>query len=949
MPSIVDKYEQIFAADPRSRIFVELARALLDRGDAGRALEVCRTGLEHHPSSILGRVIWGRALLSQGDLRGAQDQFEIAIALDPASPYAYNLVGEALFTRGHYRDALPVLARAVELQPGDTRLRGWLEEARQKARTASSHGLPAAGPAGPAPAVVAPAPHGAPSGDEDLNEVTEPYRPLVAPAAAARPVVAPTPAAAPLPLAEALTPPASRAPRAIVPAPARAPRTTPAPSSAAALPEPDAGGAPVIAPVLSPAVKAGPDDEVDTAWVALEPEPAAPPAPALHRDEIPRSLLSMIPGATRPGLSAARLPAVAVPDEREAEAIAARYEQEVRERMLAEPEPAPSLLQRHRGAFLALGAVALLAVAGGVYLKVHASVAAKAARAAAGRARAGLARDTMGALREAARVLADTRKAASAPELDSLAAQVAAVLATEYDEAAGGAAGPSEARALAESLSGSPDAGAGGLVARYLLASRPADRTAAETAILNAGLDGAEPMVQALAGRILVRRGEVEGGRGRLEIAARASPPLLRALSDLGDASMSAGDPEGALTSYAMALSAHATHSRSAVGAAEARLVLGRDLERSKAELAAVEADPGSAPPRDLRLRFELATARLLAATGDAHGAAQRLQRAAEKLGETAEVACAAAELDLSTRAWDRAEAAAARAVALAPGDGAARVLLARARIGRGKFAEALAATGNADGNAIRLQRAIVRYRLGQLAEARAELERTWKDGRMPADAAVWYALIDVRLGHADRAQALLEKLPNPPALASVALGRALEAQGKAEEAEAAYRAAVTRDPAAPEGHAALGQFLLARGAPGDAEPELDRAVAADPSDLEVRRSLGAARLTNGKPSLARAELDAVLLAHPADLEALRLLSEAWRAEGQGTEARRTADRGLARAPQHSGLLIAAARAALAQGDRAAAHALAQRAVKAARRGPDADEAKVLFAQARGR
>jgi Tfp pilus assembly protein PilF len=285
--------------------------------------------------------------------------------------------------------------------------------------------------------------------------------------------------------------------------------------------------------------------------------------------------------------------------------------------------------------------------------------------------------------------------------------------------------------------------------------------------------------------------------------------------------------------------------------------------------------------------------------------------------------------------------------VALAPADAGARVLLARARIGRGKFAEALDATRSAEGRPVRLQRAIARFRLGQLSEARSELERTWKDGRMPTDAAVWYALIEVRQGRPERAQALLEKLQNPPALAQIALGQALEGQGKPQEAEAAYRAAVARDPAAPEPRAALGRFLLTRGAPAAAEPELAAAVAADPSDLDVRRDLGAARLKTGKPSLARAELDAVLLAHPADLEALRLVAEAWQAEGKPGEARLAADRGLARAPQHAGLLVAAARAALAQGQRQAARGLAQRAVKAAGRGPDAAEAQVVLSQTR--
>ncbi|HSN14215.1 MAG TPA: hypothetical protein VLT61_06250, partial [Anaeromyxobacteraceae bacterium] len=73
MASIVEKYEQILAADPKSRIFVELARALLEKGDAARTVQICERGLEHHANSILGRVIWGRALLERSELKAAMD------------------------------------------------------------------------------------------------------------------------------------------------------------------------------------------------------------------------------------------------------------------------------------------------------------------------------------------------------------------------------------------------------------------------------------------------------------------------------------------------------------------------------------------------------------------------------------------------------------------------------------------------------------------------------------------------------------------------------------------------------------------------------------------------------------------------------------------------------------------------------------------------------------
>jgi hypothetical protein len=38
--SVVDKYSQILAQDPSSTVFVELAKAFIDKGDHPRAIEV---------------------------------------------------------------------------------------------------------------------------------------------------------------------------------------------------------------------------------------------------------------------------------------------------------------------------------------------------------------------------------------------------------------------------------------------------------------------------------------------------------------------------------------------------------------------------------------------------------------------------------------------------------------------------------------------------------------------------------------------------------------------------------------------------------------------------------------------------------------------------------------------------------------------------------------------
>jgi Tfp pilus assembly protein PilF len=694
---------------------------------------------------------------------------------------------------------------------------------------------------------------------------------------------------------------------------------------------------------------------IPAATPAAVPPPVPPPLPGASTagapKDGPRSILHLIPPDTArdriPSLaSRLAIPAVVDPpapapagaDPAEAERVAAEYERQLRERLLAAPAPPPSLLHRHRRLVLGAAAAVALGAAAAVYVAVSSRNAAIQAAGAAARARAGLGRDTLASLREAHRLLTEARGRSKDPEVASLAAQVAALLAAEH--------GDEEAGDVARTLVASGNAGEGAVAASWLLARGPAERAAAEAAVL-AARPSAGPLLQALAGRVLVARGEIEGGRGRLDLAARATPPLLRAVSDLGDLLLAAGDPEAALAHYRAALEAHATHPRSAVGAAEARLALGRDLDLSRRELDAVDADPGSAPPADLRLRFEIARARVHAALGDPGPAANRLARAAEKLGETAALAATIAELQLQARAWDKAEAAAARAVSREPRSPEHRVLLARARIGRGRFAQALAATEGADGRAVRIQRAVARYRLGQWREARAELEKTARDGKVPGEAAVWYAFVDVASGNAARALPLVEKLaearPAPP-LAHVALGRALEALGRRAEAEAAYRAATEREPLAPEAHAALGRLLLAAGRPRDAVGPLERAVRIDPSDLSARRALGAARLAAGQPSAARADLDFVLLAAPRDAGALELVSAAWLAEGQPREARLAAERAVGLVPRDPGVLLAAARAAQAAGDVPAARALAGRALKAGAKGAERDEAKRLAA-----
>jgi len=820
-PSLIEKYQQILSADPRSRIFVELARALLEQGDCARAAEVCRAGLINHPASIQGRVILGRALHDSGDAAAAREQFDQAIAIDPGNPYAYNLVGEGLLRSGAFKESVPFLRRAAELQPADVRVREALAEASQRLERGET--APALAP----PRAEAPA----------------------------------TSAAPPAPVA-----PAARAPSAAPPAAPRAmapPMPAPPPASPAAPPDPDAEHSGPILTALPPLELPGPepgpqpDDHPpeDRTLLLGQADLAAPPprrpssmAPPVLRPATPPAgraaaptILGLIP--TIKVEVAERGVALAAPavDAAEAARIAADYERSLRARVAQEEAAAPAP-PRHRRTIVAVAVAAVVAVsAGSAYLWVQDRTRTEAGARAVEAGRVGLARDTKASLAKAAEVLAGVRERmpgdpALRGQVLSLAAQVAAVRALDFGDA--------EARSDAVLLGEEPAAGDGALVARALLADAPADRRAAEEAVLGARA-GETPLLQLLAGRLLLKKGEVESGRGRLRLGAQARPPLLAALADLGESYLEAGDAEAALPYFEAALSAQPSHPRAAVGAAEARLALERPLEGSLKELQAVEKDPGSAPPVALRLRFQLVTARVEAALGDAVGASRRLTLAAGALGDSSGLQSARAELLLQARAFSEAEEAAARAVRLdatAPGP---QVLLARARLGLHRPAAALQALQHKDDRAVWLMRAEALLAAGQPAQARSALERTVRNGKLSTEAAAHYALSELALGRADVALGLLDKLASTKgasALVHAAHGRALLAAKRPEDAEVACRAAAERAPKDTAGPLCLGRVRLAQGRAAEAVEPLLVARALDAADPEIPKLLAQAR-----------------------------------------------------------------------------------------------------------
>jgi tetratricopeptide (TPR) repeat protein len=912
-PSIVQKYERILQADPRSRIFVELARALLDAGDAQRAAEVCERGLEHHPDSVQARVAWGKALLVLGRTDEALARLEEAIAADPTNPYGYSVVGEALVRNGLAERALPLMEKGVALHPSDGRIRRWLVEAR-RAVTPKAEAAPR--PEDEAPSTEA----------ENSTETIPPSDPLSL--------------LSPFPPEEEMTPPdaapisITRPPHVVDGAPQR--RGGPEGATVQDTPASQLTPPPLRSDVRSPSAprRADPEDRKATAaGSVLDLIPDAPAAP--HEDRA---------GASRPGASGALEEAPVPRDaESEAEAAARTYEHELREKFLAEPPPRPSLLRRHALAATLL-AIALAITAGGaIFVAVRASRRADEARAAVEAARKGLARDTVGALREAARVLAGARRAApGSAGAAALEAEVSGLLAHDFGDA--------DARATVRELLATGRAGGGALAARWLVAE-PGEKSAAAEALLDRGAEGT-PLARALAGEILLARRDRDGARYQLEAAARSSPPLLRALTALGDLDLARGDVEAALDRYALVLRAHPTHPRAALGAAEARLRLGRDLPAALRELEAVDGDPKSAPPIGDKLRLDLLLARLLAASGRTTDAERRLGEAAAREPARAEIAAAQADVFAHNGDLDRALRSAEGAARLAPADASYREQLARLQLRRGRYRELLAASETAPSRALRLYRGIARFELEQPEQARTELEGTRRDGKMPAEAAGWMALAELTAGRRARAAAIVTALlavASPHPLALLARGRLDLAEGRPDVAEQRFREAVERDPDLLEARCDLGRVLLKRGRAIEAGTVLEKAVARNPYFLDARLELGHARLATGDAAGAVRELDTVVAARPRDVPALLALSSAHLRAENPVQARRAAERALAKVPRSAAAALAAGKAAAAQGATGDARRFLERAAKLGGKAPEAAEARRALASLKRR
>jgi len=411
-------------------------------------------------------------------------------------------------------------------------------------------------------------------------------------------------------------------------------------------------------------------------------------------------------------------------------------------------------------------------------------------------------------------------------------------------------------------------------------------------------------------GLALIQARDPEGAVKVLEIASELEPKHLGTLVGLGDAYLSAGNPDRARAAYYRALDVRQDHSPAWDGLARVAVATGDETQALEFFGKALEANAADARTRIHRGEYQLSKNRIEAALDDAREAA-RLRP------DDAEVQLGLARTLLRARLPDQALAPAREAIRLTPRDARAVVLLAEIYLAL----DALPEAEEAARQALAIDPGFARAQVA-LAEA---------------------------LGRSGRLDDALEQLG--AAVGATAATRDDAGAALRREAQQRWRARVTElaslgakalaGDATPDDLLALAETQLAVGRTADAAALAESAVGRAPGDLAVARRAAFVLGSAGRMLEAEKLLLQVAEKQPldgTDLVNLGVLRELTGDPAGASDAfRRAAEAGGGWAAQ-AGL----ARLALAAGDRAAATA-ALEALLAAGPPPD-DSARAVEA-----
>lgn len=113
----IERYQRLYEADPRSRIFAPLAEAYRKMGMLKEARDVAESGVGHNPGFAGGRVALGRILYDLNQLEAAARELKKATELAPENILAQQILAECYLKLKKPKDALKSYKMLLFLNP----------------------------------------------------------------------------------------------------------------------------------------------------------------------------------------------------------------------------------------------------------------------------------------------------------------------------------------------------------------------------------------------------------------------------------------------------------------------------------------------------------------------------------------------------------------------------------------------------------------------------------------------------------------------------------------------------------------------------------------------------------------------------------------------------------------------------------------------------------------
>ena len=123
LPADLQRWSEELASDPKSLVFLPLARAYRRQNRPDAALRLCLRGLEHHPDNADAHGLLALLYIDRGDHVRAADEWSFVLRLDPSNFDALRGLGFCHLEEGDLTQARNRLERASLIRPDDEAVR----------------------------------------------------------------------------------------------------------------------------------------------------------------------------------------------------------------------------------------------------------------------------------------------------------------------------------------------------------------------------------------------------------------------------------------------------------------------------------------------------------------------------------------------------------------------------------------------------------------------------------------------------------------------------------------------------------------------------------------------------------------------------------------------------------------------------------------------------------